>query len=234
MQIEGRVALVTGANRGIGKAFARELRRLGATKVYAAARDVASIVDDDVVPIRLDVTDPASVAEAAELAGDVSILVNNAGLLLPTPPLAASLDDAREQFEVNCLGTWAATQAFAPVIARNGGGAVVNMLSVASWASGRTDFAGYAASKAAQWAVTNALRRALRPQGVQMVGVHVGFVDTDMTAGVDGAKNSPEDVARTALRGLADDLDEVLVDQRTREVKASLSTGDPAYLAPLP
>ena len=234
MQIEGRTALVTGANRGIGRAFAQELLRLGAEKVYAAARDTASVVDDQVTPIQLDVTDPASVAAAAELAGDVSILVNNAGLLIPTPPLTASLDDAREQFEANCLGTWATTQAFAPVIVRSGGGAVVNMLSVASWASGAVDTAGYAASKAAQWAVTNALRRSLLPQGVQVVGVHVGWVDTELAAGFGAAKTSPEDVARIALRGLADDLDEVLVDQQAKEVKASLSADIPAYLAPLP
>lgn len=233
MQIDGRTALVTGANRGIGRAFADELLRLGAAKVYAAARDAASVADDRVTPIQLDVTDPASVAAAAELAGDVSILVNNAGLLLPTPPLTASLDDARRLFEVNCLGTWAVTQAFAPAIAR-GGGAVVNMLSTASWASAAVDTAGYAASKAAQWAVSNALRRALRPHGVRVVGVHVGWVDTDLASDVEAAKTSPEDVARIALRGLADDLDEVLVDQRAKEVKASLSTDSPAYLAPLP
>lgn len=232
-QIEGTTALVTGANRGIGKAFARELANRGA-KVYAAARDPKSITDEGMTPIALDVTDPASLAAAADLAGDVAILVNNAGLLISAPPLTASLDDARKQLEINFLGTWASIQAFAPVIVRNGGGAIVNMLSVASWTGGgSTDFAGYAASKAAQWSITNTVRRELRPQGVHVVGVHVGFVDTEMVAGIDAHKVSPEDVARIALDGLAEGAEEVAVDDFTKQVKASLSTDNPGYITPV-
>lgn len=230
MLVEGRTALITGANRGIGEAFAQELLRRGAAKVYAGARDPGSVASQEVVPLALDVTDPESVAAAAATAGDVTIVINNAGRLSSAPPLTASLEEAREQLEVNCLGSWAVAQAFAPVIIGNGGGALVHMLSVASWASSRSELVGYAASKAAQWAVTNALRIALRPQGVRVTGVHVGWVDTEMASGIADPKISPKDVARIALQGLAEDRDEVLVDERSKAVKASLSTDRPAYL----
>jgi NAD(P)-dependent dehydrogenase (short-subunit alcohol dehydrogenase family) len=220
MQIQGKTALVTGANRGIGRAFARELAEHGAT-VYAAARRPELITDPGVVPIQLDVTDPVTIATAVEAVGDLSILVNNAGTALAAPVLTASPDDTRREMEVNYLGTWAVTQAFAPALAHNGGGAVINMLSAASWLA-LEQAPGYAASKAAQWSLSNAMRLALRSQGTRVLGVHVGYVDTDLSAGVDQPKISPGDVARAAIKGLLAGEEEVLVDEFSRQIKSAL------------
>jgi NAD(P)-dependent dehydrogenase (short-subunit alcohol dehydrogenase family) len=213
---------VTGANRGIGKAFTDALLERGAAKVYAAARDVASITDQRLVPIQLDVTDFDRVAAVAEELDDVQLVVNNAGIGHVGLPLEASLEDARAQLETNYLSLIASTQAFAPVLARNGGGAFINMLSVVSWiASPR--LATYSASKAAAWSFTNSARIELGQQNTQVVGVHVGFVDTDLTAGLDGPKVSAATVADAALDALEAGEREALVDDVSRAVKAGLS-----------
>ncbi|MEV1000586.1 SDR family oxidoreductase [Nonomuraea sp. NPDC050202] len=223
MEIKGSVALVTGANRGIGRAFARALIDHGAKKVYAGVRDPAGVPDPDVVPVRLDVTDEESVASAAFIASDVSIVVNNAGVGgASTKLLEGAFDGARQAMEVNYFGTWAVARAFAPVLARNGGGALVNMLSVASWV-GQPEFPGYAASKAAQWSLTDALRKALRAQGTLVVGVHAGFVDTDLSAWTDAPKISAGTVAELTMDALLRDQAEVLADEQSRSVKAALS-----------
>ncbi|MDX3076163.1 SDR family oxidoreductase [Streptomyces sp. NPDC088354] len=223
MNIEGSVALVTGANRGIGRAFARALLDRGAAKVYAGVRDPESVVDQDFVPLRLDVTDPEQVAAAAAVAGDVNILVNNAGIGGATASLLEGpLDGPRQAMEVNYFGTWSVSRAFAPILARNGGGAVVNMLSLASWV-GQAAFPGYAASKAAQWSLTDALRQGLAAQGTLVVGVHSGFVDTDLSAWTDAPKISAASVAEMTMDALAADLSEVLADEQTRLAKAALS-----------
>jgi NAD(P)-dependent dehydrogenase (short-subunit alcohol dehydrogenase family) len=222
MDIKGSVALVTGANRGIGRAFARALLDHGAAKVYAGARDPGSVADRDVTPLRLDVTRPGEVTAAAAAAGDVSIVISNAGVggtgvtLMEGP-----FDTARQAMEVNYLGTWAVARAFAPILARNGGGALVTMLSLASWA-GRPDFPAYAASKAAQWSLTQSLRDGLRGQGTLVLGVHAGFVDTELSAWKDAPKISAEDVAEQTMQALAEDRVEVLADEATRRVKAGL------------
>jgi len=223
MEVKESVALVTGANRGIGHAFVRALVDHGAAKVYAGVRDPATVADRDVTPLQLDVTRPAEITAAAAVADDVTIVINNAGVGgTGTQLLEGSFDGAHRAMEVNYFGTWAMSRAFAPILARNGGGALVNMLSVASWI-GEPQLAGYAASKAAQWSLTQSLRQALRDQGTLVVGVHAGFVETDLSARIDAPKISPASVAEQTMQALADNSTEVLADERTRQVKAGLS-----------
>lgn len=231
MQIKGRTALVTGANRGLGLHFAKALLAAGATKVYAAARNPASVDIPGVVPIQLDVTDPASIAAAAERASDVDLLINNAGISDPGPLLdAGAVGRLRGLIETNGISLLTVTQAFAPVLKRNGGGAVVNVLSVLSWIT-LPGLATYSGSKALGWALTNGLRQELHGQQTRVIAVHPAYIDTDMTKGIDGQKSRPEDVARIVLEGIEQNLDEILVDDVGRHVKQSLSSEAPAYLA---
>lgn len=222
MDIKGSAALVTGANRGIGLAFARALLAHGAAKVYAGVRDPESMREPGVTPLRLDVTDEQQVAAAARTADDVTIVINNAGVAGGPALLEGSFDGARREMEVNYFGTWAVSRAFAPVLAANGGGALVTMLSVASWVANRR-LPSYAASKSAQWSLTNAFRLALREQGTLVVGVHAGYVDTDLAADIDSPKILPADVAEMTMAALLDDAPEVLADEVTRRVRAALS-----------
>jgi NAD(P)-dependent dehydrogenase (short-subunit alcohol dehydrogenase family) len=221
MKIEGSTALVTGANRGIGKVIANELLARGASKVYAGVRDVESVRDTRLVPVQLDVVDPAQVAAAAEELTDVEIVVNNAGIGGGSTPLAADLDRARAELEVNYLGLVSMTQAFAPVLAANGGGAFVSVLSVVSWVA-VPSLTTYSASKSAAWSYTNAARIELARAGTQVVGVHVGFVDTDLTAGLPVDKIAPAAVAASALDALEEGRPEALVDEFSRGAKAAL------------
>jgi NAD(P)-dependent dehydrogenase (short-subunit alcohol dehydrogenase family) len=222
MQVEGAVALVTGANRGLGKAFARALVEAGAAKVYAGARDVATVTDPDVIPVQLDVTDHARVDELARELGDVTIVINNAGVAYGAQAVGGDdLDAHRVELEVNYFGTLAVARAFAPVLKRNGGGALVNMLSALSFVS-FPQFGNYSASKAAAWSLTNALRTQLRAQGTQVVGVHAGFIDTDMAASVTSAKIAPEEVARQTVEALRTGAEEVLADDTSKNAKAAL------------
>jgi NAD(P)-dependent dehydrogenase (short-subunit alcohol dehydrogenase family) len=222
--LAGARVLVTGANRGLGKAFVEELLSRGVARVYAAARnpDTVDITDDRVVPIRLDVTKPDDVRAAASRCADVTVLINNAGAMLRTPLLAGpDLTAARSEMETNYFGTLAMCRAFAPVPAKNGGGAIVNVLSVVSWLA--SPFNGsYAASKSAAWALTNAIRIELRASGTLVVGVHAGWIDTDMAANVPESKISTGDVAHQALDAIQRGDEEVLTDDATRHVKASL------------
>jgi len=225
MDIAGSTALVTGANRGLGREFARQLVERGAT-VYAGARDVASVDLPGVVPVAIDITDEASVRAAAELATDVTLLVNNAGVDTHTSLLDGSLDEARREMDTHYFGTLAVVRAFAPQLTARGG-AVLNVLSVLSWVS----FAGngaYCAAKSAEWSLTNALRQELAPRGVGVTALHVGYMDTDMARHVSAAKSSPADVARLALDGVEAGLPEVLADEISRQVQAGLAGGVPA------
>jgi NAD(P)-dependent dehydrogenase (short-subunit alcohol dehydrogenase family) len=222
MQIQDSTVLVTGANRGIGKAFADALLDRGATKVYAAVRDVATVTDPRLVPIQLDVTDPDRVAAVARELDDVQLVVNNAGVLNVAIPLSASLDTARVELETNYLSLVSMTQAFAPVLERNGGGAFVNVLSVFSWIATPL-LSTYSASKAAAWSFTNAARIELKHQGTHVVGVLVGGVDTDMTATIEVEKIPPAKVATSALDALEAGEPEAVVDDYSRAVKAGLS-----------
>jgi len=222
MKIDGSVALVTGAGRGLGQAFARELVSRGAARVYGAARDPAAVTEPGVIPVALDITDPEAVARAAYQCADVSLLVNNAGVMRASTFIdAPSLDNARLEMETNYFGTLSMCRAFAPVLAANGGGVVVNMLSVTSFYNNPLD-ASYGASKSAEWSLTNGIRLELARQGTLIVGVHAGFIDTDMAAGIDAPKISPESVARQAFDAVEAGQVEVLADERSRTIKASL------------
>ena len=173
-------ALVTGANRGLGKHFASQLVERGA-KVYAAARRPETIELSGVEPVQLDITDPTSVRRAAELAGDVTVLINNAGTSTRAGLLSGAFEDVRLEMETHYFGTLSAIRAFVPIIESNGGGAILNMLSVLSWLHSPASGA-YSAAKAAEWAMTDALRQELAPRGIHVTAVHVGYMDTDMAA----------------------------------------------------
>ena len=231
--ISGAVALVTGGNRGFGRALVDELLERGAAKVYATSRSAQPQRDDDrIVPLILDVTDDTSVAAAAQTATDVSILVNNAGINLHTPVLEAPLADIRDELETNLFGILRVARAFAPVLAGQPRSSMVNVLSGLSWVSfGR----GYEISKSAGWSATDALRLALRDQGTIVTALHVGYMDTDMTAKLDVPKADPRDVAvQVADAILAGDF-EVLADDLTRSVKSRLSDDVTArYVPPFP
>lgn len=230
MKIEGAVALVTGANRGLGRAFAEGLLAAGARKVYAAARDPSRIATPGVEPIALDVTRGDQIAAAAARCTDVSLLINNAGIALAQPLLAApDLSAMRDEFETNVFAPLSLSRAFAPVLAANGGGALVNILSALSWMS-LPQIGGYCASKSAAWSLTNSLRQLLRPQGTQVVGVHVAYMDTDMARNAPGPKTRPEDLVLQTLAALAEGRDEVLGDELTRQLKSSLGSAEAAYL----
>ena len=194
-------ALVTGANRGLGKVYVDELLQRGAAQVYAAARnpDTIDVTDERIIPVQLDVTSPEDVATAAARCADVTVLINNAGAMLRAPLVAApDTSAARSEMETNYFGTLEMCRAFAPVVARNGGGALVNVLSVASWLT--SPFNGsYGASKSAEWALTNGIRIELRSAGTLVVAVHAGWIDTDMAAGVTLAKISAGDVVGQTL-----------------------------------
>jgi NAD(P)-dependent dehydrogenase (short-subunit alcohol dehydrogenase family) len=221
--VSGQVtALVTGANRGLGKRFAAELVTRGA-KVYAAARRPETVDTPGVVPVALDITDPESVRRAAEIAADVNVLINNAGVSTKSNLLSGGMDDIRLEMETHYFGTLNVNRAFVPIIESNGGGAVLNVLSVLSWAHSAR-FGAYAAAKAAGWAMTDALREQLAPRGIHVAALHVGFMDTDMAEFVPAdQKTDPAVVAKLALDGLFAGEPEVLADELTRIVKAQLS-----------
>ena len=219
-QLSAQTALVTGANRGLGLEFVNQLLERGVSKVYAAARDpqAITVTDPRMVPLQLDVTDRDSVARAAEVADDVSILVNNAGILAGAPVLDHDTSQLRRELEVNLFGPLAVTSAFADSVAERSG-VVVNVASVLSWlALGGS----YSVSKAALWSATDSMRLELAPRGVQVVGVHMGYVDTDMTVGVDAPKAAPADVVRQVLDGIEAGALEVIADDMTRGVRGGL------------
>lgn len=230
MNIQNSVVLVTGANRGIGLAFTRELLARGARKVYAAARDPSTVTLPGVQALQLDVTKPEEVAAAARLASDVNLVINNAGIAQFGGFLAEDSEAvARRIFETNFFGVLNVSKAFAPLLKANGGGAFVNVLSVASWVNGG-ELGAYSASKSAAWSLTNALRYELASQKTQVLGLHMAAVDTDLTRGFDVPKTSAEEIVQRALDGLAAGADEVLADPFTQQVRQGLTAPRPAYL----
>ena len=227
MNITDQTALVTGANRGIGKQFVLELLERGASKVYATARRTETLDFDDsrVVPLRLDLLDHDSIVAAAAAASDVTLLVNNAGISTGAQLVTGDLAEIRREMDTHFWGTHGMIREFAPVLAANGGGAVVNVLSALSWFAAPGSGA-YAAAKSAEWNMTNGVRLELAGQGTLVQGVLLGAADTDIMAGYDGPKIDPRDVPRLSLDGVEAGSIEVVVDDWTAMVKASLS-GDP-------
>jgi NAD(P)-dependent dehydrogenase (short-subunit alcohol dehydrogenase family) len=223
MQIEGQTALVTGANRGLGRHLAQQLRDRGA-RVYAAARKPDLVDLDGVTPIQLDVTDPLSVEAAARMTGDVSILVNNAGSATHSSLLTADLADIHLEMNTHYFGTLSVIRAFAPQLGAHDTSAVLNILSVLSWVSFPQD-AAYCAAKSAAWSLTNALRQELAPQGTRVSALHVGYMDTDMARDVTAPKSDPADIARIAVDGIAAGTAEIIADDTSKQALAGLSGG---------
>jgi NAD(P)-dependent dehydrogenase (short-subunit alcohol dehydrogenase family) len=230
LKIQDCVALVTGSNRGLGRAYCDGLLRAGAAKVYAAARDPSKIElrDPRVVPIALDVTSPSDVMAAARHCQDISLLINNAGVLRNSAMLATGAEAAaRQEMEINYFGVLTMAQCFAPILAENGGGAIVNVLSVASWIASPF-MATYCASKAAAEVLTDAIRVQLRSQRTQVAGVYAGYIDTDMSAHVTQPKASPGQIVERTFTGLESGIDRIFadnsavyVDQKSRSDRAA-------------
>jgi NAD(P)-dependent dehydrogenase (short-subunit alcohol dehydrogenase family) len=219
--LEGRTVLVTGANGGLGKQFVSQALDRGAGRVYAATRRPKTWTDARVLSLSLDLTVPDDARRAAEAASDVDLLINNAGVAPEGDSILGAEEELRSVFETNFFGTLRVARAFTPVLATNGGGTILNILSTAAWVNVPT---GYAASKAAMWSATNALRSQLRGQGTQVVGLLVGMVDTPMAARWDAPKESAESVVTQAYDAIADGALEVLADESTRYLKSKLNT----------
>lgn len=220
--LNGAVVLVTGANGGIGGHFVREALSRGAAKVYATARNPREWEDERIVPLALDVTDPASIQAAASAASDVTVLINNAGASVSTPGILTHTDDEiRRNVETNFLGPLFLARAFAPILSAKGGNtAIIDIHSALSWYA----TAGiYSATKAALWSATNSLRLELLPTGVQVVGVHVGYVDTAMAAHSTDPKLDPAELVAKVLDATEAGLYEVLADDTSVQAKAGLS-----------
>lgn len=226
MEIKQVVAVVTGANRGIGRELVRALLNAGAKKVYATARDINSLTVTQaldpkrVVALQLDVTDHQRVAALPKEAGDANMLINNAGVLDFGGILDVPLDAVKRNIETNFYGKLLMARAFAPIIERNGGGAIVNMLSLVSLVSA-PGLSGYNASKAAAWSMTLSLRASLASKGITVHGVFPAGVDTDMLAGVDVPKASPVDVAKAVMSGLALNHEDIFPDAMSTQVYAA-------------
>jgi NAD(P)-dependent dehydrogenase (short-subunit alcohol dehydrogenase family) len=223
MDISTSTALVTGANRGFGRHLAAELLNRGA-KVYAAARKPETIDLPGAIPVALDITDQASIAAAAQVTGDVNLLINNAGNATGATLLTGDLAEIRAVMETHYFGTLGVIRAFVPQIETRGGGSILNVLSVASWVS-RATAGGYSSAKGAQWQLSNALRLELAPRNIRVAGVHVGYMDTDLAATVTAPKLNPADIAKLAVDGIAADVYEILADDLSRNVQAGLAAG---------
>ncbi len=232
MNINGSTAFVTGANRGLGRHLAAELLSRGAT-VYAGARNPDTIDLPGVKGVRIDVTDPASVAAAAEAAGDVTLLINNAGSSTGADLLDGDADRIRLEMDTHYFGTLSVVRAFAPTISQNGGGSILNILSALSWFSVPA-IGAYCAAKSAEWSLTNTLRVELAPRNIRVAGLHVGFMDTDMAATVTAPKADPADIAALAVDGLEAGSYEIVADDTSRGVLAGLSGGVAALYPGLP
>jgi NAD(P)-dependent dehydrogenase (short-subunit alcohol dehydrogenase family) len=222
MDVKGAVVLVTGANRGIGAEFVEQLKRRGAAKIYAAARDAGTIDAEGVHPLELDITDAGQIAAAVAAAGDVQVLINNAGISTGTSLMTGDEAAIRRELDTNFYGPLRMTRAFAPVLGANGGGAILNVISALSWFT-LPSAGAYAASKAAAWVMTDSARLELAAQGTHVVAVHMGLVDTDMAAGVDAPKIAPSELANAGLDAIESGAQEVLADDWATFVKSGLT-----------
>ena len=230
MQLRNSIAVVTGANRGLGRHFAAQLLERGAAKVYAAARNPDSVDLPGATPLRLDVTDPEAIAHAAAVATDATLLINNAGIWTRAGLMDGEADLIRLEMETHYFGALGMTRAFAPILTANGGGAILNVLSVLSWLH-VPDYGAYSVAKTAAWAMTNVIRQELAPNGIQVAALHVGYMDTDMAGYVAPEdKIDPARVAAAALGGIEAGVTEILADDWTRNVKKGL-TAVPAVSA---
>lgn len=223
MKISEQVAFVTGANRGFGRHLALELLSRGA-KVYAGARNPESIDIPGVIPVKLDITNPQEVAAAAMVAKDVTLLINNAGSSTGASLIDGDLDKIHLEFNTHFFGTLSMVRTFAPILTNNGGGSILNILSALSWVSSGT-VGAYTAAKAAEWALTNDLRLNLYPQNVRVAGLHVGFMETDMTSSLEVPKSNPEDIAKIAIDGLESDSFEIVADDVSRKIQRDFAGG---------
>jgi NAD(P)-dependent dehydrogenase (short-subunit alcohol dehydrogenase family) len=223
MKISEQVAFVTGANRGFGRHLALELLSRGA-KVYAGARNPESIDIPGVIPVKLDITNPQEVAAAALVAKDVTLLINNAGSSTGASLIDGELDKIHLEFNTHFFGTLSMVRSFAPILAKNGGGSILNILSALSWVSSGT-IGAYTAAKAAEWALTNDLRLNLYHQNVRVAGLHVGFMETDLTSSLEVPKSNPEDIAKIAIDGLESDSFEIIADDVSRKIQRNLAGG---------
>jgi len=223
LRIKDAVAVVTGANRGIGLAFVKELLDRGARKVYAAGRDAKAldaIVALDrarVVPLQLDLLDQKQIREAAAKTGAIDLLINNAGVAAFGSILSGSPELVERDMQTNYFGTLNVIRAFAPQIEKSGGGAVVNLLSVVSLAN-MPALGGYSASKAASWSMTQAVRAELAKKNIKVHAVFPGPVDTDMAKDINLPKTSPKNVARAVLDGVESGQDDIAPDVMSRDV----------------
>lgn len=222
MDVNGAVVLVTGANRGIGAEFVAQLKKRGAAKIYAAARDASALDADGVHPLQLDITNAGQIEAAAAAAGDVQVLINNAGISTGTSLLTGDEATVRREMDTNFYGPMLMTRAFAPVLGSNGGGAILNVISALSWFTAPTAGA-YAASKAAAWVLTDSTRLELAAQGTHVVAVHMGLVDTDMAKGVEAPKIAPSDLVTAGLDAIESGAQEVLADDWAKFVKSGLT-----------
>jgi NAD(P)-dependent dehydrogenase (short-subunit alcohol dehydrogenase family) len=222
MNLQDSVAVVTGSNRGLGREFAAQLLERGAKKVYATARIPESVQIPGVTPLRLDITDADSVARAAAIASDATLIVNNAGISTGTSLMDGDLARIELEIDTNFYGPLNVTRAFAPILAANGGGAILNVLSVLSWLH-LPSTGAYSAAKAAAWAMTDVARQELAPSGIHVAALHVAYMDTDMAAHITARKADPAAVASLALDGIENELTEILADETTRNVKQGLS-----------
>lgn len=233
MDVRGSIVFVTGANRGLGLAFARAALSRGAAKVYAGTRDISKFSEPDLIPVQIDVTEPHSVAAAAARCKDVNILVNNAGIAgIVENPLHGDVETlSRRLFETNYYGVVRVTQAFAPILAQSAQSAIINVLSDVTWLPIGV-LGPYAATKAAAWTFTNNTRLHLKGQHTQVVGLHCGFIDTDLTKGLDVPKTPAPEVVRQTYDALEAGESEIMADTGTVALKGSLSDRIPGYIDP--